>query len=68
MPRSKCGAKRPLVSANYMKRAVDAVLAENRAERMTYQQACDLYGVKKSTLIGQVKKFRNKGKLCKQTS
>lgn len=59
MPRSQSGAKRPLVSADDMKKAVDAVTTDNQAQRMTYQQACDLYGVKKSTLIGQVKKFRN---------
>lgn len=58
MPRSKTGGTRPRVLPDCMKKAVEAVTAEDEADRLSYRQACTLFGVKKTTLVDQVRKFR----------
>lgn len=58
MPRSKIGVKKPPVSAENLKKAVEAVLAPPES-RISLREACRVYNVKLATLSRHVTKFRN---------
>ena len=63
MPRSKAGIKKKPIDNEAMKGAIQAVISDNPAEKMTIREAAKVFTVSRTTVSRQLKKLNNEKKV-----